>query len=47
MLKEINYSNGYIQIYSNHYYAYNYKKDKGQIFIMYTISEVKRKMNLK
>jgi hypothetical protein len=47
MINEINYSNGYIEIYSGHCYAYNYKKDKGQIFVLYSISQIKRIMNLK
>lgn len=47
MIKEISYSNGYIEIYPGHCYAYNYKKDKGQIFMMYSISEIKRLMNLR
>lgn len=47
MLKQINYSNGCIEIYSSHYFAYNYTQKRAQIFIMYSISEIKRKMNLK
>jgi hypothetical protein len=57
MLKQINYSNGYIEIYSSHYFAYNYTQKRAQMFetysiweysiSKYSISEIKRKMNLK
>lgn len=47
MLNRKEFKNGYIEFYSHHEYAYNYTTGKGQIFQGYSISEIKRKLNLK
>jgi hypothetical protein len=47
MINKIEYANGYIEIYSSHYFGYNYKQKRGQVFMTQSVSEIKRKMDLK